>query len=58
MLLSGGTQEHALLYLTKLLQVSDEIQSKGWYNQRLVRDTYQEVVKPRLQGQICTNQKI
>jgi hypothetical protein len=36
MLLSGGTQEHALMYLTKLLQVSDEIQAKngtigGWF---------------------------
>jgi hypothetical protein len=40
------------MYVTKLFQVSDEIQSKGWYNRRLVHDTYQEVVKQRLQGQI------
>jgi hypothetical protein len=36
MLLSGGTHEHTLMYLTKLLQVSDEIQAKdgtigGWF---------------------------
>jgi hypothetical protein len=36
MLLSGGTQEHALMYLTKLLQVYDKIQGKdgtieGWF---------------------------
>ena len=36
MLLSDGTQEHALMYLTKVVQVSDEIQAKngtigGWF---------------------------
>jgi hypothetical protein len=45
------------MYLTKLLQVSDEIQSKGWYNRRLVRDTYQEGLKSRLQGQSYIDEK-
>jgi hypothetical protein len=30
---------------------------KGWYNRRLVCDTYQEVVKPRLHGHSCIDQK-
>ena len=56
---SGASQHRKRKRLTKLLQVSyEKKQCKGRYNRRLVHDTYQEGVKPRLQGQSCIDQKV
>ena len=54
-------EQRYILCLTKLLQVSYEntkqrtVQSEA---SSVVRDTYQEVAKPRLQGQSCIDQKV